>query len=78
MTTPELIHKFYTSFGSDPWPSTYEVDAETYANVCQTVFAYGARHQPIAENECLLIKIPIGPNMGILLKNVELILTNQK
>lgn len=38
MTSNELRHKFNTEFGLKSWPKTYEVDVETYGNVCQEIF----------------------------------------
>ena len=79
MTAQQLIHKFNTEFGIyTSWPSTYEVDAETYANVCQAVFVFNAKifenSIVIRENGRLLVQVAIGPNNGILIKDVELIL----
>lgn len=73
MTADELRHKFNTEFGLNPWPKTYEVDAATYGYVCQDVInnleSIGARM--IFEDKCC---VSIGPNNGILFKNVELII----
>lgn len=40
MTANELRNKFNNEFGLSEWPKTYEVDAETYGNVCQCIFDY--------------------------------------
>jgi hypothetical protein len=51
------------------WPRTWEVDHETYANVCQHFFdTFHMREQPG------FISIALGPNGGILYHSVELIL----
>lgn len=52
------------------WPETFEVDHETYANVCQHVFDH------IADNVEWgpIYEIALGPNKGLMFKNVELIL----
>jgi hypothetical protein len=65
-TTEELRRKFNNEFRLSKWPATYEVDSETYANVCQTIFEWAG--------DLGLVKIAIGPNNGIMFKNVELIL----
>jgi len=80
MTTEELRKKFNDEFGpKDGWPLAYEVNAETYGNVCQSVFTWAA-----ADNidkifrrgygDLGIVEIAIGPNNGIMFKNVELIL----
>lgn len=68
MTTQELVQHLNTTFAFNPWPKTYTVDADTYANVCHTIFNNSYIH-PVA--------VSIGPNGGIMFKNVELILNNK-
>ena len=51
------------------WPRTYEVDPETYANVCQHYFDnFHIMGQP------RFVSVALGPNGGILFHSVELIL----
>jgi len=69
MTTEALVKIFNTEFGMSAWPESYEVDYETYANVCVSVIKERTRY---AINGRIVISI--GPNEGIMLKNVELIL----
>lgn len=52
------------------WPRTWEVDCETYANVCQNYFD---RLRVIGQPQ--FISLALGPNGGILFNSVELILT---
>ena len=74
MTADELAHLFNTEFGlHDQWPRSYKVDGDTYANVCQRIFEYAIKTGPYRE-----ITIFIGPNNGIIFKNVELILTHER
>jgi len=82
MTANELYRKFADEFGFNKWPKTYEVDAETYGYVCQSVFHWASMHQDrviwSSEEEGELIAISLGPNNGIMFKNVELILKGVK
>ncbi len=73
MTPNELRNKFNDEFGLDKWPEIYEVDHETYANVCQELFNSKEPHTIVA-SYISMINITIGPNKGIFFKNVELIL----
>jgi hypothetical protein len=42
MTSNELRNYFNNTFGlKEKWPATYEVNAETYVNVCQAIFEKG-------------------------------------
>jgi len=82
MTAQELRDHFNRVYGIEhPWPKTYEVDAETYANCCQAVFDWFIEHKEIhrlASNEergnYYMIHLPIGLNGGLKFKGVELIL----
>lgn len=83
MTTDELRRKFNSKFGLDEWPNSYEVDAETYANVCQSIFKYKVEYGidtfPVTYNTVDGIKghyinLGLGPNNGIMFKDIELIL----
>ena len=68
MKTEELKSKFNNEFGLGEWPKTYEVDHETYAFCCQAVFNW------IVEHKYYPIIIELGPNNGLMFKNVELLL----
>ena len=70
MTIEELLNHFNTNHGIVAnWPESYEVDHETFANICDFYF-----HHEIDG----FIKIFIGKNNGIMFKNVELILKKNK
>jgi len=70
MTTTELRKKFNSQFGIGvDWPKTYEVDAETYGNVCQSIF-----NNLREKYEYNVIEISLGEHGGIMFKNVELII----
>ena len=73
MTATALREHLNLTYGSGPWPDHIEVDGQTYANVCQAIFDY---HQEavLLVKGCKKIPIIIGPNNGIMYKNVELIL----
>lgn len=76
MTTAELKKKFNEDFSIDPWPTTYEVDAVTYSNVCQSIFEHMIKTNTstlIGEDK-IGINIILGPHNGIMFKGVELIL----
>ena len=70
MTADELLKLFNTTFEYNKWPESYEVDAETYGNICNTLLKYLYKDSPIEG----VVVVFIGPNCGILFKNVELIL----
>ena len=72
MTADELRSKFNNEFGLGDWPEKYEVDAETYANVCQWIFRHKAI-ELLPTSRITVVDISLGPNHGILFKNVELI-----
>ena len=75
MTTNELRDRFNNSFGLYKWPTTFEVDHETYANVCHDLFVHIKENNSTARiGSITRIEISIGPNHGIFFKNVELIL----
>jgi len=80
MTTQELKEKFNSEFSyqgiGTPWPKTFEVDHETYANVIQDLLDYHKSQGRIINlsNDVLSIDIYVGPNNGILFKGIELIL----
>lgn len=70
MTSTELSNKLCKKYDiHEVWPTTYEVDSVTYANVCQHCFdRYHIKGQP------RMMQLALGPNGGILFHSVELIL----
>lgn len=76
MTANELIVKLQNEYGiTKKWPDKYEVDAETYSNCCNFIFQY--QMSMILVNTAFgrsIINIAIGPNQGLMFKNIELIL----
>ena len=81
MTTNELIDQFNTEFGLNEWPQSYEIDAETYAHVCQSMFNWAIQNDTLVWNgneKLALIYIALGGHNGIMFKNVELILRGWK
>lgn len=69
-------------FGYKEWPRTYDVDHETYANVCQSVF--NSLHEKqmywdVVEDgqqkpDIGTVLVCLGEHNGIMFKGVELIL----
>ena len=83
MTTSELRRLFNNEFGLQEWPLTYEVDHETYANVCQSIFEHQTESNSLywssiedgeKKPDIHVIGVSIGLANGIMFKNVELIL----
>jgi hypothetical protein len=87
MTYDQLLLKLNNEFGLEEWPTTYEVDVETYGYACQAIFnkiekerimfwdvVIDGKQRPDIE----VVTITIGPHNGIMLKNVELIITQTK
>ncbi len=75
MTNLELLRKLNNVYGLDKWPETFEVDAETYGNVCQSMFDY--KVSILKEQNTTypnVIDILVGSHNGLMFKNVELIL----
>lgn len=82
MTAEELRRKFNESFEIDKWPDHYEVDADTYANVCQHILDH---YGEIIEDGVIELyggvkrmTLSVGINNGVLFKGVELILKDDK
>ncbi len=74
MTEPELRNLLNDAWGiHDPWPPQLEVDADTYGHVCAVIFTKLQVRYTESRN---YIKLSIGPNKGIMYKNIELILNN--
>ncbi len=80
MTANELKKKFDDEFGLNPRPGQFKVDHETYANVCQSYFNWIIKNKVLVWEEQdgsnKLIHVALGPNNGIMFKNIELILEN--
>jgi len=74
MTANELREFFYDRFSLGEWPDQYEVSPETYANVCQTIFEHESTELVLFSKDLIRVVISLGPNHGIMFKNVELIL----
>ena len=77
MTTEALKRRLTSKYDklSKEWPSHLEVDADTYANVCQTIFDNVGSEDNDGANIVKRMTISFGVNNGILFKNIELILT---
>ena len=71
MTAIELRDYFNDNFGLGHWPDIYEVDHNTFANVCSFVFK---RHLEMPQR----IDIALGKNGGIFFKGVEVLLKENK
>jgi len=77
------LHKFFNeTFGLERWPSTYEVDAETYGYCCQAVFDWSIKDKRVqlfkrGLGDLGVAEISLGPNSGLMFKTVELILKAQ-
>lgn len=69
MTAEELGSKLNIIYGLKEWPLVFEVDHETYANVCQYIFSR-RRQETIGH----IIDVAIGGNEGIMFRGIELIL----
>lgn len=88
MTSNELRKLFNDKFGNEKWPKTYEVDHETYANICQDIFDHHVQSKTMfwdsVENakditDFQVIGIFLGlTKNGIMFKNVELILKSRE
>jgi hypothetical protein len=65
----ELIQYFNNAYGIErEWPKTFEVSAELYGRCCQTIF------DRENDKELAIKLIKLGPNRGLMFKNVELII----
>ena len=73
MKAEELLGIFNTKFGIEQkWPKSYEVDAETYGNVCQFVFEHTHNKTSSPDENITWAEVALGPNDGIMFKDVEL------
>lgn len=75
MTVDELTRLLNDTYGiSKWWPKTFEVDHQTYANVCQRVFeVYSSSVYTFPDT----VSVLIGPNKSVMFKGVELILKKE-
>ena len=77
MTAQELIQVFNTEFGIQAaWPETYNVDHRTYANCCHYIFSKAESAADFGRFE--LFYVAVGKHGGIMFKDVELILIEDK
>lgn len=80
MTAQELRNKLNDEFGIHKlWPKTYEVDVETYGYCCQEIFNWlvGHRLPVVIGRDSNYYHISLGPNKGLMFKNVELIIKKE-
>lgn len=81
MTTKQLIDHFNQNYGMfKTFPETFEVNHETYANVCHSLFLL-KREELVAvgiEPIKYYTKVALGKHNGILFKGVELILKKRE
>lgn len=68
MTPNELTAHMNNTFGLNQWPTWMNVDANTYAQVCNFLFEH--LHQQHLGHAI----VSLGPNSGIMFKGVELLL----
>lgn len=73
MTAEQLRNHFNREFENKEWPTTYEVSPFTYADVCDYIFK-NIDSMMANDGNVFFIELAIGPNNGIIFKNVELIL----
>jgi hypothetical protein len=75
MTANELIQYLNRMFGNSyPWPTRLEVSPETYVSCCQHIIF----NSPIETFESQdSIRLWIGPNKGLMFKNIELIIIEE-
>ena len=77
MKTPDELRKhFNKTYGiSVQWPKTFEVSAELYGRVCQEIFEHNLNYDfDELTDDTLAIDVVLGPNKGIMFKNVELLI----
>jgi len=83
MTASELKEFLFNIYGYRPYPDTYEVDADTYANVCQEIFnnkiTNDHNYSLVEGRNYYSMRIEVGKiSKGIMFKGVELILKVDK
>jgi hypothetical protein len=77
MTARELRDHFNTKYGlAEPWPTLFEVDAETYGYVLEAVLESRRREhlEWFDPSNIETLCISVGPNGGVMFKNVEIII----
>lgn len=78
----ELREYFNNAYGLEKeWPKTFEVSAELYGRVCQTVFDWHIRNLlcvMIPGRGYNIARVAVGQNGGIMFKNVELLIKKEK
>lgn len=76
MTADELISTLNRIFGTERWPKTFEVDSDTYGHCCQRIFDSYTHSNVVTVRPGIGIYygIWLGPNKGLMFKNIELIL----
>ena len=67
MTVADLLDIFNNTYGLKHWPNIYEVDHDTFANVCFHIF----RHHTTAPQQ---ISVALGSHAGIMFRGVEIVL----
>ena len=74
MTIKELRNKLLEL----KYPTSYEVDAETYALACDYIFKHHINPDHFNYSDIIMIgnnhsiRVTVGPNGGLMVKNVEL------
>lgn len=74
MNHDELLNHLHDTYGIQNWPSTLEVDAETYGNICDWLFK---KLHILQQDSYGVIHLLLGPNQGIMFKHIELILVKK-
>jgi hypothetical protein len=81
MTVKQLTDYFNQNYGMfKAFPETYEVDADTYADVCHHLFLLKATEMEEVGIEPIkfFAKVWLGKHNGVLFKGVELILKGKE
>ena len=75
MTSKELRELLMKGGPEKEPPKSYLVDAETYANACQSIFEWCWKNRAILpfKGKGKVIEVVLGPHKGLMFKNVELI-----
>ena len=83
----ELREYFNNAYGLEKeWPKTFEVSAELYGRCCQAVFDKEGDKElywdVVLDGESkpwiIMKSISLGPNRGLMFKNVELLIKKEK
>jgi hypothetical protein len=78
MTVEQLrtyINETYGMGDKTPYPKIFNVDADTYGNVCHAIFQNKMKSSQCNSHfcGCTIIEIHLGINGGVMFKNIELI-----